>query len=129
MTTYNASYHCFEIQRADRAFDAESPEEALDLACQLPDAEVFQLDFYCPDAAPNLWRVAILGPFGSAEAEWCRDDLLLHRAASDLLEALEQAVAALNSAPRFAVPHLDTDSYEIAARCDRAIRTAKGGAA
>jgi hypothetical protein len=48
--------------------------------------------------------------------------------APDLLAALEQAVAALNTAPRFAVPSLDTDSYAIAALCDRAIAKAKGGA-
>ncbi len=45
-----------------------------------------------------------------------------------LLAALEQAVAALNTAPRFRVPSLDTDSYRIASLCDRAIAKAKGGA-
>jgi len=48
-------------------------------------------------------------------------------AAGDLLTALEQAVQALNTAPRFKVPHLDTDSYAIASICDRAIAKAKGG--
>ena len=48
--------------------------------------------------------------------------------APTLLEALQQAVAALNTAPRFAVPSLDTDSYRIAALCDLAIAKAKGGA-
>ena len=52
----------------------------------------------------------------------------MHLAARNLLEALEQAVAALNTAPRFSVPSLDIDSYEIAATCDKAIATAKGGA-
>jgi len=47
-------------------------------------------------------------------------------AAPDLLEALEQAVQALNTAPRFAVPHLSTDSYQIAAFCDHAIIKVKG---
>ncbi len=50
-------------------------------------------------------------------------------AAPDLLDALEQAVAALNEAPRFAVLGLDTDSYKIAAICDKAIAKAKRGAA
>jgi hypothetical protein len=49
-------------------------------------------------------------------------------AAWELLDALEQAVQALNTAPRFSVPHLDTDSYRIAIVCDHAIRKAKGGA-
>jgi len=45
-----------------------------------------------------------------------------------LLEALEQALAALNTAPRFRVPSLATDSYAIAAFCGRAIASVKGGA-
>jgi hypothetical protein len=47
-------------------------------------------------------------------------------AATPLLAALTQAVAALNTAPRFTVPSLDTDSYAIAALCDRAIAKANG---
>jgi hypothetical protein len=46
-------------------------------------------------------------------------------AAPDFLAALEQAVAALNTVPRFRVHSLDTDSYRIAALCDRAIANAK----
>jgi len=46
----------------------------------------------------------------------------------ELLAALEQAVAALNTVPRFRVPSPDTDSYRIASICDRAIAKAKGGA-
>jgi len=49
-------------------------------------------------------------------------------AAPDMLSALEQAVAALNTAPRFRVPSLDSDSYRIAALCDAAIAKTKGGA-
>jgi hypothetical protein len=45
-----------------------------------------------------------------------------------LLEGLEQALAALNTAPRFRVPSFDTDSYAIAALCSRIIARAKGGA-
>lgn len=47
-------------------------------------------------------------------------------AAPDLLEALAQAVQALNTAPRFAVPHLSADSYQIAASGDRAIAKVQG---
>jgi hypothetical protein len=46
-----------------------------------------------------------------------------------LRAAVELAVQALNTAPRFQVPHLDMDSYAIASMCDRAIAEAKGGAA
>jgi hypothetical protein len=51
----------------------------------------------------------------------------LMAAAPELLEALELAVQALNTARRFSVPHLETDSYAIASICDRSIRKAKGG--
>lgn len=44
-----------------------------------------------------------------------------------LLNALEQAVQALNAPPRFPVPALLSDSYRIAAICDRAIARVKGG--
>jgi len=54
--------------------------------------------------------------------------LRLRLAASELLDALEKAVEALNTAPRFKVPGLDTDSYAVAAICDEAIALAKGGA-
>ena len=50
----------------------------------------------------------------------------LHLAAEDLLSALEKALTALNTAPRFKVPKLSTDSYAIAAECGRAIAKAKG---
>jgi hypothetical protein len=49
--------------------------------------------------------------------------------AKEMLDALEQAVQALNTAPRFRIPHLKTNSYKIAAICDKAIAKAKGGAA
>ena len=39
-----------------------------------------------------------------------------------LLEALQQALTALNTAPRFRVPSLETNSYKIAAICDAAIK-------
>ena len=43
-----------------------------------------------------------------------------------LLNALEQAVQALNVPPRFPVPSLLSDSYKIATICDRAITRVKG---
>jgi hypothetical protein len=55
----------------------------------------------------------------------CADATLLG-ASPAMLVALERAVVALNTAPRFRVPNLDTDSYEIAATCDQAIRAARG---
>ena len=65
-------------------------------------------------------------PDGEMVAEWLSPDLLLRLAADDLLNALEKALTALNTAPRFKVPRLSTDSYAIAAECGRAIAKAKG---
>jgi|SRR5271165_3347189 len=50
----------------------------------------------------------------------------LFTASEDMLAALDKAVAALNTAPRFKVPGLGTDSYAIAAICDQAIAKARG---
>lgn len=55
-------------------------------------------------------------------------DAFLMSASAEMLDALQQAVQALNPAPRFKVPRLSTDSYSIAAMCNRAIAKAKGGA-
>jgi hypothetical protein len=59
---------------------------------------------------------------GHYQAETESDD------AGELLGALRQAVQALNTAPRFPVPSLLSDSYRIAAFCDRVLAKARGGA-
>jgi hypothetical protein len=43
-----------------------------------------------------------------------------------MLDALQLAVEALNTARCFRVPNRNTDSYKIAAICERAIAKAKG---
>ena len=48
---------------------------------------------------------------------------------ANLLAVLQQALTALNTAPRFKVPSLETDSYRIASLCDAAIAQTKRGAA
>ena len=72
--------------------------------------------------------IEVCGPDGVGFAQWRDEDLSLQLAARDLLAALTRALAALNTAPRFRVASLDTDSYAIAAECDKAIAMAKGGA-
>jgi hypothetical protein len=71
-------------------------------------------------------EIVVDDPDGERVAEWVSPDLLLRLAADDLLDALEKAVIALNTAPRFKVAKLSTDSYAIAAKCGRAIAKAKG---
>lgn len=65
-------------------------------------------------------------PDGERIAEWLSPALRLRLAAEDLLYTLEKALTALNTAPRFKVPKLSTDSYTIAAECGRTIAKAKG---
>jgi len=72
--------------------------------------------------------IEVCGPDGVGFAQWRDEDLSLQLAARDLLAALTRALAALNTAPRFRVAGLDTDSYAIAAECEKAIAMAKGGA-
>ncbi len=44
---------------------------------------------------------------------------------TNLVAVLQQALTALNTAPRFNVPSLETDSYRIATLCDTAIAETK----
>ena len=125
MTTYTAYYRS-DQDWTSRDFDASTPAEALALARNFYDERSLELDnFRSHDEVAGVNEIAIEGTGGYVLAVWQDDDLRLRRAAPDLLAALEQAVSALNRAPRFSVPSLDTDSYVIAATCDRAIARAR----
>jgi hypothetical protein len=90
---------------------------------------VLNLDYYEACDSP-INEIEVCDDEHDSLAVWLDDDMRLRLAARDLLNAVQKAVAALNTAPRFAVQHLDTDSYAIAAECDRAIgKATKGGAA
>jgi hypothetical protein len=79
-------------------------------------------------AADNRWVGSLfLGDHTSHEAETAKTaegDAALICAAPELLEVCRDALAALNTAPRFNVPTRDTDSYAIAARLEKAIAKA-----
>lgn len=105
---------------------AETAEDAMTQARLLLANDPFALDWNEYDSPEHeLDQITVEGPDGDC-TEWTSPDETLSQAASHLLEALELAVAALNTAPRFAVPGRDTNSYAIAAVCDRAIAKAKG---
>jgi hypothetical protein len=127
MTTYTA-YFRTDAGSASHEFEADTPEQALALARQFYDDDWSQLYFEPYDRGIPVNEITISDAEGNECMAWLDDDLRLSLAARDLLEALELAVAALNTAPRFAVPSLQTDSYRIAATCDKAIAKAKGGA-
>jgi Protein of unknown function (DUF2958) len=61
----------------------------------------------------------------TADGKEAAVDLRLDLAAPVLLTALQKALAALNTAPRFDVPCLGCDSYAIAAEAERAIAAAR----
>jgi hypothetical protein len=125
MTTYTV-YFRTDAESASHDIMADTPEQALALAHELDAPGELWFDPYNGIMPVN--EIVVCDPDGKKVAGWRDDDLRLRLAAQDLLDALEQAVQALNTAPRFAVPHLDTDSYKIASVCDRAVAKAKGGA-
>jgi hypothetical protein len=127
MTTYTVNF-ASDAEFASHKFDAETPERALALARKPYEDDPSELLFQ-PYGGMDVNEILVYDADGNERAVWYDDELRLRLAAGDLLAALEQAVQALNTAPRFRVPHLATDSYKIAAVCDRAIAKAKGGAA
>ena len=127
MTIYTA-YFRTDAEFASHEIEADTPEQALRLARALWDSDSDRLDFESYDMAMPLDEIEIADEEDSELAVWQSEDLRLCLAAQDLLDALQQAVQALNEAPRFPVPGLLSDSYKIAAICDRAIAKAKGGA-
>ena len=122
MTTYTATFHT-DAHWSRREFDAATPEEALALAQRYADDDPGWLDFEPYDLDP-INEIAIKDDDGNELTVWQNDDLRLRLAAAPMLDALRHALAALNTAPRFKVSGLATDSYAIAALCERAIRLA-----
>jgi hypothetical protein len=128
MTTFTA-YFRTDAETACRKFEARTPKQALALARKFYNENPLDLYFESYDSGMSVNEIAISDADGNECAVWLDDDLRLRFAAQDLLSALEQAMAALNTAPRFPVPSLLSCSYRIAATCEKAIAKAKGGAA
>jgi hypothetical protein len=127
MPTFTAWFRT-DAEWAIYDFEADTPEQALQMAHDLWRFKSEELSFQSYDMMMPVDEIEISGPIGTEIAVWHSPEMRLRLAASDLLEALEQAVAALNTVPRFQVPSLATDSYRIAALCDRAIAQAKPAA-
>jgi hypothetical protein len=128
MTTYLATFHASHCC-AVADIEARTPKQALKKAHELYDLSTVDLDWQNYDAYfKPLEAIAIIDSNDNPVCGWQSDELLLQQAAGDMFDALQQAVQALNTAPRFRVPSLSTDSYAIAAICDRALARAKGGA-
>ncbi len=125
MSKYTA---CFRFDSAFATLDveADTPAQALSKAQELYANDRSDLWFE-PYGGMPVNEIAIKLDTGDEVALWRDEDLRLRFAAQDLLEALNQAVTALNTAPRFNVTG-HKDSYQVAAMCERAIAKTKGGA-
>ena len=121
MPSYTAYFET-DADYAERGIEADTPAQALQMARALDADELYFIP-HNADAPLNEIRIVRDADLATV-AEWKSDEQRLREVAPELLEALEQARAALNTAPRFAVPSLDTDSYTIAALCDQAIAKA-----
>jgi hypothetical protein len=74
--------------QACRMFEAASPAEALQLACQFYDDNLVQLDFRSTDGIEPLDQIQICNPNGHTVAIWESVEFRLRRAAPKLLDAL-----------------------------------------
>jgi hypothetical protein len=127
LTTYTVTFRT-ERDSASEDIEAASPEAALAEARAIADDRdrVASLYFETYTDYVPVDEIVVDNPDGERVAAWLGPELLLRFASEDLFNALAMAVTALNTAPGFKVPKLDTDSYAIAAQCGRAIAKAKG---
>ena len=127
--TYKVFFYT-EADWAETTIKAATPEQALQRAHRIESEETETLAFQSYDGeGSGVEHIEIQSADGDTVAEWRHEDLKLRLAARDLLEALEQALAALNTARRFkvSIPGV-TDSYAVAAICEAAIAKTKGDA-
>jgi hypothetical protein len=127
LTTYTVKF-CSDVDSACDEIAAASPQAALaEARAVASDRDRLGKLYFEPYSGYfPVNEIVVETPDGQEAAAWHSDDYLLRQAAGDLLSALKKAVIALNTARRFKVPKLDTDSYAIAADCGRAIAKAKG---
>jgi hypothetical protein len=120
MTIYTATFSS-TIACADKEFEAATPEAALEMARAYDPS---CLDWQTYELSGKADEIEIGTEAEEGLAIWQSEGLRLQLAAPALLEALEQALVALNTAPRFKVSDLDSDSY----RCQSALNSFQGRA-
>jgi hypothetical protein len=127
LTTYTVIFRT-DQDTASEEIAAASPEAALAEARAIADDRDRLASLYFEPYSEYfpVNEIEVQTPDGDEAAAWLDDDLRLRLVAREMLTALEKALAALNTAPRFKVPSLGTDSYQIAAECGQAIDKAKG---
>jgi hypothetical protein len=121
--TYRAEFFT-RVDWAYRDVEAKTPQDGLDRAREFFADHADELKYCSYGEDHEVERVRIYDG-ERVLSSWESADYRLRLAGPDLVEALGQALRALNSAPKFAVPSLATDSYEIAARCERALAKAR----
>jgi hypothetical protein len=124
MTTYIAKFST-EAESGSCDITTDTPEEALQLARRTWEDNPDAIDWDHYSERQGLTDISILNESEGIVLEWKDPDEILRSAAKELFGALLMAVQALNTVPRFRIPGLVNDSYEIAAICDRAISAAK----
>jgi hypothetical protein len=118
MKTYTAHFRT-DAEFATREIKAATPEQALRKARRLYDDDPFDLMFESYDGGMPVNEIAIADADHDELAVWRDDDMRLHNAARDLLDAAELVVA------RWERGDLAAAVREL----DAAIAKAKGGAA
>jgi hypothetical protein len=118
LTTYDV-YFRSDLQWGMRKFEADTPEQAVELArkFETENSHLLDLDFF--EACDNpINEIEVCDDEHNTLAVWQNDDFRLRLAASDLLEAAEKVIA------RWKRGDLAEAVRELAA----AIAKAKGGA-
>jgi len=87
MTTYTATFFAANVRATDE-IEAETLQQALDLARKLADHDSSGLDWYPCDPCADVEEIDIESPDGDAGVLWQREDLRLRLAAPALAEAL-----------------------------------------
>lgn len=87
-TTYRAEFYT-AADYAFRNFEAETPEQALELARRFFDDNLIELDFRSYDDNAGLDQIQIWDSQHGTLASWESDDYRLRKAAPQLLAALK----------------------------------------
>jgi hypothetical protein len=124
MPNYTAYFYT-DADWAKIRIEADTPTQALEIAQDIESDNLELLNFQNYDGIEGIEHIEIRAPNGWVAGEWLSDSRRLRLAASEMLQALELALTALNTAPRFSAGA--TDSYAVAAFCESAIAKAKGG--
>ena len=125
MTLYTAEL-LTDAEYAYEEIEAETPAQAMRIVRERLQRDKFAFAWMNYEGLHPIAEISIRDEKLDGLAYWVEPDELLAQSAPDLLIALEQALAALKTVPRFRVPSLgeNIDSDEIAAVCEGVIAKA-----